>query len=183
MANMAAMGGPVGAPMGMMNNGAIAPQGGPRQMPVNDSTKALLNTYIYEYFLRHGMYECARAILTGDNQVKVQKDSPGGRRDENGNLLGNGLGDDPMDTDSKDDLDAKRPDDLPAPNVPMPLPDSCFLYEWFCLFWDMFNAQKGKGGNVPVNQYVNHTQVRYLCRSLGPFWQCVVNLNSRHNHG
>jgi len=160
MANMGAMGGPVGAPMGMMNNGVVAPPGAPRQLPASEQTRSLLNTYIYEYFLRSGMFECARAMLNSDAQVKVQKDGPGSRRDENGNLLGNGIGDDAMDTDSKDEIDAKRPDDLPAPNVPMPLPDSCFLYEWFCLFWDMFNAQKGKGTNPHVSQYVNHTQVR-----------------------
>jgi hypothetical protein len=155
------MGGPVGGPPLMNNGAAVAPQqgGAPRQLQANHDNRLLLNTYIYEYFLRYGMFDCARAILNSDAQVKVQKDSPGGRRDENGNIIGNGLGDDPMDTDSKDEMDQKRPDDLPAPQVPMPLPDSCFLYEWFCLFWDMLNAQKGKG-NIPlVSQYVQHAQV------------------------
>jgi hypothetical protein len=182
MANMGPMaGGPVGAPMPMMNNGAIVgPQqqagaGGmpqqqaqqqaqaqlaqQQQLQVNDN-RTLLNTYIYEYFLRYGMFDCARAILNSDSPLKVHKDGLGGRRDENGNLLGNGLGDDAMDTDSKDDIDRKRPEDLPAPQVPMPLQDSCFLYEWFSLFWDMLNAQKGKGSSSQVNQYVNHTQVK-----------------------
>jgi len=159
MANMAAMGGPVGAPMAMMNNSAPAAQGVPRQAAANDAQRPLFNTYIYEYFLRYEMYDCARALLSqGDANVKVSKDD--GRRDENGNLLGNGLGGDPMETDSKDDMDSKRPSDLPAPMLPMPLPDSCFLFEWFSLFWDVFNAQKGKGANGPVNQYVAHTQVR-----------------------
>jgi hypothetical protein len=161
MAGMAAMGGPVGgAPMPMMNNGAV-PQPGPmRQLPVNDANRSILNTYIYEYFLRYNMFDCARSILqSSDGQIKVLKDSAGGRRDENGNLIGNGL-DDSMDTDNKDDLDGKRPDDLPAPDLPTPLPDSCFLYEWFSLFWDMYNAQKGNGkGGQQVTQYVNHTQV------------------------
>lgn len=158
MANMGAIG-PVGGPMPMMNNGAMNPQGLPRQLQATEGNRTLLNTYIYEYFLRYGMFDCARALLNSDSQVKVAKDSPNGRRDENGNLLGNGVGDDPMDTDNKDDIDVKRPDDLPAPNVPTPLPDSCFLYEWFCLFWDMFNAQKGRGASGQVNQYVSHTQV------------------------
>ncbi len=169
MANMGAMGGPVGAPMSMMNNGAVPPPGGPRPQPppANQDIRVLLNTYIYEYFLRYGMYDCARAILNSDQQVKVQKDGPGGRRDENGNIVGNGLGDDAMDTDSKDDIDSKRPDDLPAPLVPMLSTDSCFLYEWFGLFWEMFNAQKGKGANAHVNQYVVHTQVRRIL----PVWR------------
>jgi hypothetical protein len=162
MANMGPMGGPVGGPP-MMNNGATgAPQqiGAPRQLQANQDNRLLLNTYIYEYFLKYGMFDCARALLNSDAQIKVQKDSPGGRRDENGNVLGNGLGDDHMDTDSKEEMDQKRPDDLPAPQIPMPLPDSCFLYEWFCLFWDMLNAQKGKGQNGPVSQYVQNAQVR-----------------------
>jgi hypothetical protein len=159
-----AMGGPVGgAPMPMMNNGAAPPQPIPRQMQANEGNRAILNTYIYEYFLRHNMHDCARSLLqASDGQIKIQKDSAGGRRDENGNLIGNGL-DDSMDTDSKDDLDGKRPDDLPAPDLPSsPLPDSCFLLEWFSLFWDMYHAQKGGGKAGPqpqVTQYVNHTQV------------------------
>lgn len=161
MANIGPMSGPVGAPMPMMGAGAgVPPQGGARQLQADDGGRTLLNTYIYEYFLRYGMFECARAILNNDPQVKVQKDGAGGRRrDDNGNLLGNGVDGDPMDTDSKDDAEPKRPDDLPAPQVPTPLPDSCFLYEWFSLFWDMLSAQKGKGSNTQVNQYVNITQV------------------------
>lgn len=163
MPNMNAMGGPVGNPMGtpmnMMNNGNLAPQPGPpSQMPHSDSSRTLLNTYIYEYFIRSHMFNAARAVYEADPQIKVMKESPGKQRDENGNVLGNGLGD-AMDTDGKDGLDQKRPDDLPAPNVPTPVPDSCFLYEWFCLFWDMFNSQKGKGSSNQVNQYVHHTQV------------------------
>lgn len=171
MPNMGAMGGPVGAAMNMMNNGALASQPAPpRQMQVNDSSRTLLNTYIYEYFVRSGMYDCARAIYQEDPHINVKKDSPGKLRDENGNLIGNGLGDDPMDTDTKDGLDQKRPDDLPAPNVPTPVPDSCFLYEWFCLFWDVFNSQKGKGSSGQVNQYVQHTQVCRTSRFPQTWW-------------
>jgi hypothetical protein len=165
MANMGPMGGPVGGPP-MMNNGGVgAPQPGGAQrqaLQAHQDNRALLNTYIYEYFLKSGMFEPARALLNSDAQIKVQKDSPGGRRDENGNLIGNGLGDDHMDTDSKEDMDQKRPDDLPAPQIPMPLPDSCFLYEWFCLFWDMLHAQKAKGQNGPVSQYVQNAQVWHI---------------------
>ncbi|KAL2017919.1 hypothetical protein VTK56DRAFT_1511 [Thermocarpiscus australiensis] len=160
MPNMNAMGGPVSAPMNMMNSGALAPQGNaPSQMQMLDnSRRTLLNTYIYEYFIRYGMFDCARAVYQHDPHINVRKNSPGKLRDENGNLLGNGLSDTAMDTDAKEGMEQKRPDDLPAPNVPNPVPDSCFLYEWFCLFWDMFDSQKGKGGNSHVNQYVQHTQ-------------------------
>jgi len=173
MPTMNAMGGPVNAPMNMMNHagGAMAaPQPTaipPRQNPpphahTLEAGRTLLNTYIYEYFIRYGMFDCARAVYQEDPHINVKKDSPGKMRDENGNIIGNGMGDDPMDTDSKDGIDPKRPSDLPAPNVPTPVPDSCFLLEWFCLFWDMFNSQKGKGSNGQVNQYVQHTQVCFV---------------------
>ncbi|CAJ2502996.1 Uu.00g103900.m01.CDS01 [Anthostomella pinea] len=149
------VGGPVGGgPMPMMNN-VLAAQ---VQRP-DGNNRTNLNTYIYDYFLRERMYECARALLNSSGTLNVIKDSPGRRSDENGNGLGNGLGDDTMDTDSKDDSDSKtRPDNLPAPDLPNGS-DSCFLYEWFCLFWDMMSAQRNKSGIPPqVGQYVNHTQ-------------------------
>lgn len=159
MPNMNPMGGPVGggAPVPMMNNGAMNPQGGPaalgpRQQQL-DNQRGVLNTYIYEYFIRYGMYECARSLLSSDQQVNVHKDGSKG-----GNAV-NGAGDDAMDADNKDDIDSKLPDDLPPPKLPMPASDQSFLYEWFCLFWDIYNAQRAKSGNPHVNQYVNHTQV------------------------
>jgi hypothetical protein len=157
MANMNAMGGPVGgAPMPMaMNNGAMAAA---QQLQLQQPSKTMLNTYIYDYFLREGLYDLARSMLNSDQAINVLKDA-GRRRDDNGNMLGNGVGDDPMDTDSKDDIDSKRPNDLPLANVPAP-PDTCFLYEWFCLFWETLQAQRNKpGSNNQVSQYINHTQV------------------------
>jgi hypothetical protein len=161
MGGMNVMGGPVGGGMPVMNNGAAGGVIRP-PMPVNDNQRSQLNTYIYEYFLRNGMYDCARSLLKSDQPMKVIKDSPGRRRDDNGSNIGNGAGDE-GDGDSKDDIDSKRPDDLPAPDVPRECPESCFLYEWWCLFWDMFNAQRGKGDGRNVLQYVTHTQV------CGPF--------------
>lgn len=101
------------------------------------------------------MWECARAILAADGQINLKKESPGG------NNMGNGLGDDPMDTDSKDALEQKRPDDLPAPAVPGCVSDSCFLFEWFSIFWSMFAHSKGAGPlGQQISQYIQHTQVR-----------------------
>ncbi|KAG9245184.1 SOM1 protein [Calycina marina] len=146
MAGMNALGGPVGGGgMPMMNNGA--PGGGPRpQMPINESQRSQLNTYIYDYFLRNQMYDCARALYQSDPTMKVIKSSPGQNGDNRG------------DEESKDDVDKQRPDDLPRSDVPRECPESCFLYEWWCLFWDMFNAQRGKADNPKVTQYVQHTQ-------------------------
>lgn len=156
-AGMNAMGGSVsGAPMPMMNNGVMNPQmaaaaAAARQQHL-DSQRGILNTYIYEYFIRYGMFDCARSLLSSDQQINVSKD---------GTKAGNGTnGEGSMDNDSKDDLEAKLPDDLPAPKLPTTaVSDTSFLYEWFCLFWDIYNAQRVKGGNGAVNQYVAHTQV------------------------
>ncbi|KAK0103986.1 hypothetical protein ONS96_005091 [Cadophora gregata f. sp. sojae] len=149
MGGMNAMGGPVGGGMPMMNNGA----GGARQPmpPNNNDQRSQLNTYIYEYFLRNGMYDCARSLLNSEQPINVEKDSPGRRRE-------NGTGDEGGDGDNKDDIDSKQPNDLPNPAIPKECPESCFLYEWWCLFWDMFNAQRGKGDARSVLQYVTHTQ-------------------------
>lgn len=140
MAGMNMAGGPVGGGMPMMNNGK--PAGGIRQQPLDQRSQ--LNTYIYDYFLRNQMHDCARALYQTDPKIQVIKDSPG----RNG-----------ADDEIKDELDQKRPDDLPESDVPRECLESCFLYEWWCLFWDMFNAQRGKGDGTAVMQYVNHTQV------------------------
>ncbi|KAL5610909.1 hypothetical protein FOBRF1_007026 [Fusarium oxysporum] len=139
MANMNAMGGPVrDAPMAMTNNCAVAPHGAPRQRRENDKKRTQMNTYIYEYFLCYGMLDCAYAILNADSGVKVQKHSPGSPHDDKGGWLRNALPDESIET----GLDSKRLELLPAPNVPNLSPEGCFLYEWFCLFWDIFKAQK-----------------------------------------
>ncbi|KAI0390869.1 hypothetical protein F5Y17DRAFT_461365 [Xylariaceae sp. FL0594] len=153
MGNISMAGGPGGGPVMMSNLGG--PNPGQAQRPP-ENNRATLNTYIYDYFLREGMYDCARAMLNSEQALNVHKSSP--RHNENGSSIGNGPGDDAMDTDSKDDLEPKRPSDLPAPNVPNSS-DSCFLLEWFCVFWDILSAQRNKGGvSTQVTQYVNHTQ-------------------------
>lgn len=157
------MGGPVGGgPMANMNNGAgpgIRPP-----MPGGDN-RSQLNTYIYEYFLKNEMYDCARSLLLSEQPMSTVKDSPSRRRE------GEGAGEDGGDGESKDDIDSKRPDDLPAPNIPRDTPESCFLYEWWCLFWDMFNATRGKADGRAVLQYVNHTQV---CYPSIPSWDRII---------
>ncbi|KAB8290707.1 hypothetical protein EYC80_008346 [Monilinia laxa] len=142
MSGMPNMGGPVGGGIPMMNNGVAG--GAARHSTSNDNNRSQLNTYIYEYFLKSGMFDCARTLLNHE-QINVVKDSPGRNDAEDGE-------------DSKDDIDSKRPSDLPLPNLPKECPESCFLYEWFCLFWDMFNAQRGKGDARNVLSYVSHTQ-------------------------
>ncbi|KAJ3453263.1 hypothetical protein MRS44_017510 [Fusarium solani] len=139
MANMNAMTGHVhDALRTMMNSCAVAPHGALRHLQENYNKQTQLNTYIYEYFLRYDMFDCAQAILKADSDVKLQRHSPRSPRDNNGCRLGNTRSYESIDI----ALDSKRSEFLPAPNLPNLSPESCFLYEWFCLFWDMFNAQK-----------------------------------------
>lgn len=153
MANMANMGGPVGAQGQMLNNnnGGLPHQGGPRQ-PLhltNNMSRTQFHTYIYEYLLRTEFYDCARALYQADPSIHVKKEV-----DENGN----GLGDDPMDTDMKE-LEIKRPNDLPAPLTATSGGGNGFLYDWFCIFWDIFTTSKGGKVSPQVQQYVTHNQV------------------------
>ncbi|KAM6504740.1 hypothetical protein FSOLCH5_015236 [Fusarium solani] len=130
------------ASLTMMNSCAVAPHGAPRQLQENYNKQTQLNTYIYEYFLRYGMFDCAQAILKADSDVNVQRHSPRSPRNDKRCRLRNTLSDESIDI----GLDSKLSGLLPDPNVPnLPL-ESCFLYEWFCLFWDMFNAQKNECG-------------------------------------
>ena len=156
-ANMPNMGGPVNAQQmqQMMNNNGAIPQhqGGSRlsRASPNHSSRMQLNTYVYEYFLRFEMYDCARALLAAAPDIATKKEENG--QDENGNRLG----DDPMDTDAKE-FDLKRPDDLPAPLTPAAAPNQSFLFEWFCLFWDLFTHKEHKV-SPQIQQYLAHTQV------------------------
>jgi hypothetical protein len=90
------------------------------------------------------------------------KSSPGGRRKE-GEI--NGLDENAMDTDSKDD--PLIPDDLPRPQIPGECPGSAFLFDWFCLFNDIYiaSAQRAKKpghrDGSAAQQYLDQTQVSF----------------------
>ena len=144
---------------GMPNPAAVAPPG-PRMDPNDDATKTRLNTLIYDYFLKNEMVDCARALIENEVPINFIKGSPGQRRDADGNLLSHVGDDGAMDTDIKEELDSKRPDALPVPKVSPNLPLNSFLYDWFCLFWDVFAAQrKLNPENAAAVQYLHHTQV------------------------
>uniref|UniRef100_A0A0D2XR61 LisH domain-containing protein n=1 Tax=Fusarium oxysporum (strain Fo5176) TaxID=660025 RepID=A0A0D2XR61_FUSOF len=111
-----------------------------RHLQENYNKRTQLNTYIYEYFLHNSMFQCAQSILKADSDVKVQRHSPGSDRNDKGLRLKNA----PCNKTIDNSFDSTHSNLLPAPNVPTLSPDSCFLYEWFCLFWAMFNAQKNE---------------------------------------
>ena len=157
-------GGPVGGGMMMMNNGAPAT---PSNSESVDNMKQRFNTYIYDYFLNSGYHDHARALVRDDkfemSLKQTLKSSPGGRR-KDGEI--NGVDENAMDTDSKDDL--VIPDDLPRPQIPSECAGSAFLFDWFCLFNDIFRAsaqrakRSGQRDVTSAQTYLEQTQVSPL---------------------
>ena len=151
--NMAAMNGGNGVMAGvpMMNNGINGATPRPGSDQDDSEYEARLNSYIYDYFIKNESWECARALLNSNATMY-----PPLRRD--GDV--NGADDNAMPTDSKDDLDTKRPEDLP-PSSDISAGQASFLLEWFSLFWDVYHAQrKSNKASQQATQYVHHTQVR-----------------------
>ncbi|EWC45805.1 hypothetical protein DRE_05142 [Drechslerella stenobrocha 248] len=147
------------------------PQAQPNPMSNGSGPKvgerSLLNTYIYDYFIRHDMYECARAILqegevSTEPGTSARRGSPSRRsqkHDPDGNMT-NGI-DDSMDGDRKDDGEgSERGADLPLPKVPQDSSGGSFLYDWWSLFWDIFGARTGKAVSGPAVAYVNQVQAK-----------------------
>ncbi|EGU82277.1 hypothetical protein FOXB_07211 [Fusarium oxysporum f. sp. conglutinans Fo5176] len=130
------------------------PHDASKHLQENYNKQTQLNTYIYEYFLHNSMFQCAQSILKADSDVRVQRHSPGSDRHDKGLRLKNALRNKTIDS----RLDSTHSNLLPAPNVPNLSPDSCFLYEWFCLFWAMFNAQKNENRRIEACQYACHIQ-------------------------
>ncbi|KAF4333931.1 hypothetical protein FBEOM_12243 [Fusarium beomiforme] len=128
-----------------------------RPLQENYNKRTQLNTYIYEYFLHGEMFQCAESILKADSGVIVQEHSPGSFCNGKGSRVENALRNKTTDT----RLDSALPNLLPAPNIPNPSPDSCFLYEWFCLLWAIFNAQKNEDARIEANQYAGHVQQQH----------------------
>ena len=143
-----------GGPMPQMNNGTngATPRTGNDQEPQVDY-KIRLHTYIYDYFLKHEQYDCARQLLKSSLTLNTRNNHSPARRP-------NGIDDNSMETDSKDDIDPKRPHDLPLPELNDANDNTSFLLEWFSLFWDMFFAhRKLKPASAQALQYMQHTQV------------------------
>ncbi|CAD6591660.1 MAG: hypothetical protein ASARMPREDX12_006267 [Alectoria sarmentosa] len=140
--------------MPMPNHG---PNGVGGRMPddhEDTNYEAKLNAYIYGYFCVKGKWELARALK--DSGVEFEpplvNDNANGANDS-------------MQTDSKDGIDLKRPDDLPDINLGDGQGGS-FLSSWFALFWDIFSAQrKSNRASANAMQYVTQTQQQARMRS------------------
>lgn len=53
-------------------------------------------------------------------------------------------------------LDAKDPIEVPAPAVAVDTPQG-FLFEWWTIFWDLYNAKGLKGGSPAAQNYVQNS--------------------------
>lgn len=148
MTGLNAVGGALGG-MPLINNGTngATPRAGSDQG--DNDFEARLNTHIYDFFLKSENYECARVLL---NSGVAMEPSP---RRRDGDINGT---DDAMHTDSKDDIDSKRPEGLPP--VPGQTDNSNFLLEWYSCFWDFFFARTKNPRATPQSlHYMQATQV------------------------
>jgi len=160
--NMNNMGGMAGGASGM-EHGAT-PRG---NTGAGFDGRQMLNTYIYDYFCKNDMFECANALLkTSDAEVQVDRNfrpSPSRRpqkHENDGNVM-NGIDEEAMDNDGQrqdDGDDAKNIKDLPPAKVPSTSPGP-FLLEWWCCFMDIYWARAKGNASVAANAYVNQTQV------------------------
>lgn len=156
-----------GAMVMLVNNGNHPPAASSSGSNSQSDLKRRLDTYIYDYFLKNGHHQHARALFR-DESIKLYTDpstkaSPSRRRD--GEM--NGIDENAMDTDSKDDVN-KIPDDLPKPHV-VDNAQCGFLYDWFGLFFDIYGASRNKKADdsTTAAQYLQQTQV---CSLFAPSW-------------
>jgi len=122
-------------------------------------SKLTLDTYIYDYFLRKGQRDIAKAMLDSDLTGLTTTSKTIDRQEPRAI-------DDSTDADLKAEMQ-KRVEGLPAAAVNETHPGEAFLMDWWLLFWDLWSATRpaNKGNNGPVSQYLAHTQV-YRSRVL-----------------
>lgn len=115
-------------------------------------SKLTLDTYIYDYFLRKGQRDIAKAMLDSDLKILTTTSKNNDRQDVKAI-------DDSTDADLKADMQ-KRVEGLPAAALNETHPGEPFLMDWWLLFWDLWSATRpaNKGHNGPVSQYLAHTQ-------------------------
>ena len=113
-----------------------------------------LNTFIYGYFCSKGQWEMARTL---------KNSGVGFEPPLVGNKEVNGSEDHGMQSDSKDGVDSKQPDDLPDVKMLNDANGGSFLLSWFQLFWDIYFAQrKNTRASSNATIYVQHTQVYHV---------------------
>lgn len=133
----------VGGGIPMMDSDASGGNIGP-SMQLSEYQRQQLNTYIYEYFIRNRMFDCAQSLLNSEKHLSAIEESPR-RRQANGNGMRNGTPNHGDSDNSKGDMNSETSGGLSVTSTTQESPESSFLYEWWCLFWDMFTAQRGRG--------------------------------------
>ena len=127
MAAMAGMNAQMGGPV------EGTPVMGNMPHPTAENPRNLMNTYIYDYFLRNNHFRLARCMIDSDIKVNLDhstKRSPGSR---------NVNGVDGMDPEEKD---------LPLPALPSEqCVENSFLMDWWCQFWDIYGAARERNRN------------------------------------
>lgn len=155
--------------MGMgMAAGAQVGMGGPGVAtrghipPPEGKERQLLHTYIYDYFLKNNMFDCAHSMIkSSEADVSYEghfRRSP--RQKHEGEM--NGIDEDAMETgdgsNQRDgDEEPKTIKDLPVPKVPAE--SGSFLFDWWCCFMDVFYARNKAPASVAAQTYVQQTQV------------------------
>lgn len=160
--------------MGMVG-GAPGMEHGATPRGATGDGKHLLNTYIYDYFCKNNMFECANALLKSpDAEVQVDRNfrqSPSRRQQKHegdGNAM-NGIDDETMDgadgqRQGEDGDEPKTIKDLPPAKIPAVISGS-FLLEWWCCFTDIYWARTKGNASVTANAYVNQTQQAHRFRN------------------
>lgn len=137
--NMPSMGGPVGGGMAGLQMNTGSPSGQNIDISPQNTIKKL-NTAIYDYLLRNGQYEIARSFK---DKMPIETRN---LKDEQANGLDEAL------DETRDQGIIKRPDGLPLPGT---LLDGPILQDWWCQFWEIWHAQRGRGQKNGLMQYVS----------------------------
>lgn len=153
------MGGPVGTP----NSGGVG-------MDPAGSTKRL-NTAIYDYLLRLGLYEAARQFVKSVDIDEKMKDSPNQRGGQQ-NGIDDGMG-------VEHEGIANRPHDLPAPAQ---LGDGPFLQDWWCQFWEIYHGHRGKGKQTTLS-YIGAQRQMQKARTTTMMDAGAMNMRGQFSNG
>lgn len=113
----------------------------------------LMNTYIYDYFIRNKHYGLAKSMVESEIPINLQ----GGKPSPNGRNV-NGV----------DAMDENERNSLPDPVLPPgQRVDNSFLMDWWLQFWDIYSANRGRP--TKSAQYSQHARVRLIL-----FWYEMV---------
>lgn len=136
-----ATGGPVGGAQMMQQQQQQQQMGqGERNLSQLSDLQARLNTYIYDHFVQHKQYECARTFKRF-NSVRTKSEP---------------VGTTPLEQIPEN---VKRPDDIEDAELTPHHGEHSFLLDWFCMFWDTYKAAR----NQPTYRTMSVEYMVCLC--------------------